>query len=442
MKGGIFKGFVGLMLLVVLLTLDIRDAHTKEVLGLSDVFERALKNAERLKISEEDLRIAESSKDKAYANLIPKLSLFGGFTKYSEDKYGFNNLMIQPDRAYSYGLRLEQSYSIGGKEFMLYNITKDSLEKTRLDHSSIINDYLLNVAVAFYDALKAQRHVEIAKSNVQRLKRHKTAAEVRLKVGEVTKTAVLRAEAELSGAKTELIKAENNLQLAKAILSRLVGIEQDYELKASEKADSEEVVQFANTELLGLQTEAIAKRSEVHSALLQQKIADRQIKIAESAYYPSLSMEAVATKTGMNPESLSLVKESIYASIRLNFPLFEAGMRRAEVREAEARSRQALLLVEDVKRSVMIEVKRAYLELLTTKDTIKSLQDQLLFAQDNYNAVSRQFDNGLANSIDVIDANNLLVTSEQRLAETNYNLQLSLIRLKRAIGHRLHGSLR
>ena len=44
--------------------------------------------------------------------------------------------------------------------------------------------------------------------NVGRLTKHRDAASVRLKVGEVTKTALLRAEAELSGAQSEEIKAK------------------------------------------------------------------------------------------------------------------------------------------------------------------------------------------------------------------------------------------
>ncbi|HIJ60931.1 MAG TPA: TolC family protein, partial [Nitrospirae bacterium] len=383
------------------------DAYSSEVYTINDVFSMAIQKAERLKISEEDVLIAEFGKDKAYSNLIPKLSVFGGFTKYSEAKYSLGSTVIQADRAYSYGLRLDQTYSIAGKEFKLYDLSKENLAKTRFDSLSISNDYLLNVANAFYDALKAQRYVQIAKSNLERLEKHKRAAEIRLKVGEITKTALLRAEAELSGARTELIKAENNLKLSKAFLSRLVGITSEYELKTVESEESEEILKLSNEGLHLLQSQALLNRSELQSALLQKRMTERQIKIAETAYYPSISLEGAYTKAGMDPESVSMVKETLYGAIRVNFPLIEGGMRRAEVREAEAKGRQANLLVEDTKKSVLIDVQRAYLDFLTNRDSLKSIQDQVTFARDNYNAVSRQFEHGLANSIDVMDANNL-----------------------------------
>lgn len=59
---------------------------------------------------------------------------------------------------------------------------------------------------------------------------------------------------------------------------------------------------------------------------------------------------------------------------------------------------------------------------------------QLTFAEDNYKAVSKQFEFGLANSIDVMDANTLLVTAERQLTDSRYNYKLSDLRLKRATG--------
>ncbi|MCX8027647.1 MAG: TolC family protein [Thermodesulfovibrionales bacterium] len=417
-------------------------AFAVEEYTIDDILKMALQKAERIRISEEEIFIAQMGKDKAQASLIPKLSVFGGYTKFSEDKYALGGTVIQADRAYSYGVRLDQSYSLGGKEFKLFDISKQNIEKVLNDSTSVREDYLINVANAFYDTLRAQRYLEIARSNVERLSKHKRAAEVRLKVGEVTKTTLLRAEAELSGARSEMIKSENNLKLSKAVLARLVGIDREFEL--SDRSDrfkqNEEVFKVSTVD--ALVNEALQHRTEVRSAILQKEMATRQVSVAESAYYPTINLEGVYTKAGMNPESLSLVKESLYGAIKVTFPIYEAGMRRAEVREAEAKARQSSLVVDDIKKSVSVDVKKAYLDFLTFKDTLQALRDQVTFARDNYNAVSRQFEFGLANSIDVMDANNLLVTSEQRLSETEYNFMLSILRIKRAIGRPLMDAIK
>ena len=65
---------------------------------------------------------------------------------------------------------------------------------------------------------------------------------------------------------------------------------------------------------------------------------------------------------------------------------------------------------------------------------MKSLTDQYIFAKENYNSVSKQFDYGLASSLDVLDANTALLDSERQLANVMYLYQFSTLRLKRATG--------
>jgi outer membrane protein len=432
MKNGSFKTLIVSLSLLITMFLIPSHPFAEESYSLQQVLRMASERAERLRLAEEDLFIVQLQKDKAEAALIPKLSLYGSYTRYSEDRYSVGNMLLQPEQSYAYGIRLDQSYSLGGREFKLHEISRGNIEKGRLDILTIRQEYLMNVATAFYEVLRMRRYVEIARSNLERLQRHRDAAAIRLKVGEVTKTALLRAEAELSGAKTELIKAENGLSLAKAILARLAGIEGPFTLNEPEQTSDLDIL-----DLQALKAEALERRSEVRSALIQHRLSVEQIKVAEAAYYPSLSLEAVYNRADMSPASLNLVKETLYGGIKVTFPLYEGGQRRAEVKEAETKMRQALLQIEDIKKAVSVEVERAYLEFVTYKNSLRSNEAQVAFARDNYNAVSRQFEHGLANSLDVMDANNLLVSSEQRLAETTYNLRLSHLKIKRAVGREL-----
>lgn len=71
---------------------------------------------------------------------------------------------------------------------------------------------------------------------------------------------------------------------------------------------------------------------------------------------------------------------------------------------------------------------------MTKRSIIKSLKDQREFANENYNAVERQFKYGLADSINVMDANALLLTSEKKLSEARYSLKITELKLKRVKG--------
>ncbi len=53
------------------------------------------------------------------------------------------------------------------------------------------------LSVAYYDTLSDDKLSQIAQTNVKRVKKYRDAAATRLKVGEITKTVLLRVEAEL-----------------------------------------------------------------------------------------------------------------------------------------------------------------------------------------------------------------------------------------------------
>jgi outer membrane protein len=401
--------------------------------SLEDLYRIALERAERIKISEEDYYIAERGKEKAISVLLPKLSAFWEYTKYSEDKtsvFGERLIILQPDYSTSWGLRLDQSMFLSGREIIALRISKEIIEKNKYDLYAVRETYLFSVASAYYDVLRAKKALEIAMVNVERLKKHRDAAATRLKVGEVTKTDLLRAEAELSGAQSEQVRAENNYILTKAVLARIVGISGDYEIKDHDL----KVKPVKDYILSSLKEKAFSERAELKSESLKKKIAEDEVKYAKGAYWPTLSIEGVYLERDEDPRSPFFLEESVYAGLTLKFPFFEGGLRRAEVKEAKARLRQSELIYEDFKKTVGIEVENAYLEFQTQKGVLKSLEDQVTFASDNYNSVSKQYEFGLANSIDVIDANTLLLTSERQLADARYNYQLSVLRVERAIG--------
>ena len=406
-----------------------------EEYSLDDLYRIALERSETIKIAEEDIYISEREKDRAMAVLFPKLSAFGSYKEYSSQKTA-DQLVIQPDNSTSWGLSLNQSLSTSGKELTAYGIAKESIVKSKADLGSVKEGYLLNVASSYYDALKAKKALDIAKASEERLTKYRNAAQTRLRVGEITKTVLLRAEAELSGAQSDLIKAENTLKLTKAVLARTVGISNDYELKESDVGENGHSP-LPNCQQLDVdcfKKTALSERSEIKSVELQRKIAKEQIKYTKGSYWPDISVEGAYVKNVDHPTVLFINEESIYGDIKLNFPFFEGGLRKAEVREAEARFRQADYRLADLYKTINVEVENAYLNLITVSGILEKLQAEAAYAADNYNAVSKQFEFGLANSLDVMDANTLLVTSERQLSNAKYDYQFAILQLKRATG--------
>jgi len=276
--------------------------------------------------------------------------------------------------------------------------------------------------------LKAKKALEIAADNMERLTQYRDFAEKRVKVGELTKTALLRANGELSGARADYLRATNALKLTRAALIRITGIEETFRLKDAgiPSADIDPFEKIRET--------AMTTRTDLKSYDMQTQMAEQQVKYARGAFWPSVGVFAVYNGVDQNPVTATLLRESILAGVSLTFPFFEGGLRIAELNEAKAKKRQARLAYDDLKKNVDIELHGACLDLETQKGTLNFLQDQLVFARDNYKAVLRQYENGLATSLDVMDANTLLLSSEKNVAEALYSYQLAHLKVRKSSG--------
>jgi outer membrane protein len=413
---------------------------------LDELYKIALERSERIKISEEDVYISEKNKDKAVSLLIPRLSGVGTYTGYKDRKIADSGAQTQPFETSSWSVRLDQAISTSGRELIAFKMAKDNIEKNKMDLFSVKESYMLLVTNAYYDVLKAGRFVEISQANIVRLIKYRDAAATRLKIGEVTKTAVLRAEAELSGAQSDLIKSENLFKSTKAVLQRVVGLEGDFDLYDVHKSTSSELENSGNVDkdpialpcatvyLECLKEVAYGQRTELKSSTIQKNIAERQVQYTRGAHWPVLSLEGVFIAKKETPETGGIIRDNLYGGVRLTFPFFEGGLRQAETQEATARKRQAEYALSDLRKSISIEVENAYLDYIAQKGILKSSGDQVAFARDNYNAVSKQFDFGLAQSIDVMDANTVLVTAETQFIQALYNYQQSMVKLNRVTG--------
>jgi outer membrane protein len=387
-----------------------------------------MQKSEKVRISAENVQIADAGTYKALSSLLPKATAFGVGTQFTDARTTATGTVIQPHTQGNWGVRVDETLSLSGREFLSYAQSKNNVEKNKFDFRAFQEDFLLTISLSYFEFLKARKGLEIADSNVERLTKYLSAARTRLKAGEITKTTVLRAEGELSGALSDQIKARNAYEITRVTLARLVSIERDYTIR-------EIVVSEGQVGTLAdLQNAALKRRPDVKSLEEQVKIAEMQIDVTKGSYWPTVSLSGVYAGTDQDPATQTLNRDSTYGALTLNFPFFEGGLRRAEVQESESRYRQSEYQYRDFVKSVNLEVENTYLELIAQKGILKSAQDQLVYAEDNIRAVAKQFEFGLASSLDVIDANNLLISAQKQVADATYNYQFFVLRMMRVTG--------
>lgn len=410
-----------------------------EEYDINEIYRLILKNNQKVMIADEDIKQSYLSKDKAMSNILPSLTVEGDYTRRPDAISSPSGALVRSESERSLQLTIKQPLYSGGKATAGIRRAKAEIERTKYDHAIIIEDLFLQAANLYYDALKARRNVGIEEAEVKRLEEHRRSAATRLRVGEVTRTILLRAEAELSGAKADLIRVKNQLRQAKEDISLLAGIRGDFDIKEPEPLEAPIGTDDDLTVL------AYKERRDLAREVISRKIAGEDILIARGGFSPQLSFEASYINREQDPEGTFLVSNERFAGLILTFPLYSGGSDLTNLRGARSKLRQAELEVSLLKDEIGVDVRKAYLDLGAINPLIDNLKDRVAFAKENYTMVSRQFDFGLATNIDVLDANTTLLQAERELSNTLYDRDIAVLRLKKVIGYflqEIEGSLR
>jgi len=388
--------------------------------NLDQLLKKSLFHADQIKYKFEEINLAKTYTKIARAVLLPKIS-----TQISYSRF-WKEFLDQPKWIGSWGINISQSFTLNGKEFIYYRISELNRKQTFYDLYRLTETYLFEIVTAYYTVLKTQKSIEISEANVRRLSRHQQAVADRLSVNEVAKTALYRAKAELSDAQTEKKRAINGNRIARATLARMVCIPNTFEIVTPESTS------LSKVSLEKWIKQGLEHRAELKKLDIADQMAKDHIQVAKGAYWPSVSIEGqyYDSEDSSNDDP----DENISGSITLNYSFFDGGMRSAEVAEAKIQKKQLRFLIQDTTRNIALEIETAFLELNTQLSLLSSLKDQLTFAKENYDAVTSQFKYGMATSVDVMDANTLLVTSERKLAEIMYDIQFAQIKMDYSSG--------
>jgi outer membrane protein len=121
--------------------------------------------------------------------------------------------------------------------------------------------------------------------------------------------------------------------------------------------------------------------------------------------------------------------EDVYAMAELQFTLFDGGLRSAQIRQAQARKNQADERLNQARNDIVLETRVAFSEYETARKALLNLADELKSAQENFHAVEMQYRYGMADIVDMMDANTLLVQSERRISNARYALFQTIFKL-------------
>ncbi|WKZ33999.1 MAG: TolC family protein [Thermodesulfobacteriota bacterium] len=379
----------------------------------------AIENHERVGIAGEGVEQARADLRKATSRILPNITAEGSYTRYTEEK-GTDSFIIQPRESTSAELRLTQPLYSGGREWATRRQARLQIRSRVEGVEGAREDIARETSYHYYGVLKAEKDVEIKSAALRRAEERLEVAKARLRVGDVTRSAVLRAEAERAGAEAELIRSRNGLLNAMALLKRVTGLEGvSLKVVEPERLPAEERSASALVDI------ALSERTDYSQRLLEERAAGEGITIARAGFKPSLRLEGLLLWREQEPATTFFQEDSASATLRLTYPLFEGFLRKAELSEARSRLREAELRRLGLRRDIEVQIAESLNNIKAIEALTESFRRQLAFAEEDYKMVFEQFRFGVATTLDVIDSENTLVTAQSSLANAVYDLELA-----------------
>lgn len=185
----------------------------------------------------------------------------------------------------------------------------------------------------------------------------------------------------------------------------------------------------------GLPSELLTRRPDIRAAEQRLKAANANIGAARAAFFPRISLTAAV---GSSSPALHGLFDSGSGSWsfapQLTLPLFDAGRNRASLTLAEVRKELAVADYEKTIQTAFREVADA----LAARDYLGeqvNAQRAVQAAQaDRLRLLQLRFDNGVASSLDVLDAQRELFSAEQTLVQARLLRTTTAIDLYRTLG--------
>lgn len=434
MTAGVFIGWIAAIAFVG----ATGPVASAEVFTLSRIYARTLQRNEEIGIAREGMRQARDEKYRALSFALPQVTLKGNVDRYPQETIPLSNstVLLQPRNAYGLEATVEQPLYSGGKNWYALRMANSGIEVANKEVNLSSEAILLHTADVFYGILRDQKDLEVEQRNVQRLTEHRRVSEVRYKVGEVTESILLRAEAELAKAHAELVSRENTLAVKRRELQLLAGLPDNFQI---EEPPLPEIPEGNVSQLIDA---AMTARDDMKRDRLNEEISKDRVRYARSNFFPSLKFEGTYFSRNQNPRSTFFIDQSWVVGGKIDFPIFEGGLRLAELGQAKSKLEQDRLVKAKREREIDLDVTGAFLTLEAVTRTLASREEQLRFANKNYDMVAKQFAVGLVSNIDLLDANQTLVDAERDVIAATYDRHLAILGLQRSAGVFLPNVLR
>ncbi len=299
----------------------------------------------------------------------------------------------------------------------------------------IKNDLSLNITAGYFQILLNKEITKISQEQIGLIKEQEDRTKVLIENGKVPQSQLYDILAQLADDELNVTEAMNTLKMSLLDLSQLL------ELKEKGKFDVTEIETLPDSMILNSPDDvslfAQENMPQIKRAQYNLQGSMKAVKIAQSGYYPTLSLGADISSSyyhvggESNPPFYEQFKNNMQKSLylTLRIPLFDRLSTQNNVHTAQIDTDNSRLALESEKKTLYKKIQKAYMDAVASKDKLTSTSRAVFANTEAYRYAKERYSAGKSSVYEYNESKMKLANalSEQAQAKYTYLLKMKIL---------------
>ena len=282
-----------------------------------------------------------------------------------------------------------------------------------------------SLALAAWATAAAEEIVAATERAITVAEEHRRSAARGVTAGTEAPLAVIKADTEVVKRQSDLAQARANQGRGYLALGVLLGKAEPVRvlLPPNKRSEAQEAA---------LMEEALANRPEMTVQAAQIRSAQAQVRSAKLRWLPQLS--GSGTIFAADVPYPTGKKNGWRLTLDLLWPVYDGGLRSGKRDQADAALSTARAAADAQRLGILQEVQDARRDIAVAEERLRLAEQQRDFATAAAASAKRIFEAGVANSLEVLDANDKLYLADVALADAHARLGMAVVTQDKALG--------
>lgn len=394
-------------------------------------------NSNDLAISESQTRSAADKIDEVRSLQNPTLGITGTYYKIGPIPEfvipgSTNPVKLMSDSNYDLKFTAQYLLSNFGN---LQNSKKAAclnFMQSKVGEDRVRSDLLLSVVLSFFNVVEKKGYMAVAEQGIRAKELQYKLARDNFEAGTFPRYEVIQANVGLKDAELLVIQSAKELELQKANLRKLLGLDQTAELDVRRP-------RFAQYPLPNLEEcieLAYKERPEITQLQLAVEIAKVNVDLAYGGKNPVLLL--VSTYDNQT-QTFASTPSQWNLAFNFKIPVFDGGLTWAQVKQAKESLEQANLALAQLKRDIAFQVKSAHLSVMESIKKFDTAEANIEQATEAYDIALMRYQEGISTHLELDNALVVYLNAHANLLSAFCEYQRSWAALMYATGSSLKG---